>query len=614
MWLISISNPILDASGQFVGVATCDVMLDTINQIQFDMGGYGTAYSYVLTDQGTYLSHSADQTLAGTRYSGADALQSVAQGKEYFREEKDAGSGQMVYRIHLPIFINGIEQPLSGAFVVQTQEALAGVRQITGIILAVAFFGTILLGVCVVLLLKKALSPMKDVVALADEMRRGNLSADFEIRSNDEFGELARSFRQTCAALHAYVDEISSVLGQLGNGDLTVTIAHEYTGDFAPIKTALLNIAESLQQVFSGIDGSAGQVHAGAQQISEESRVLAQGVRQQAQAVEALSLSVETVSGQAEKNAGHVRRAAGYVEETDHQVAQGTNQMTELTAAMRNIIDSSLQIAKITKMMESIAFQTNILALNASVEAAHAGQAGRGFAVVANEVRALAAKSADAAKDAADLIQKCTDQVQKGSKIVSQTNEILCGIEERSARLHGIMNQIDTSAAEQALAISQITQGLSQVSSVVQSNAQSAERESETSRTLLEQAGCLYQEMGRFRFSVPCEETKQGPKKLSAVQNAQKRPGQIAREPEIQESAVEQDIQEETQESAVEQDIQEETQESAVERDIQEETQESAVEQDVQEETQESTIEQDIQEEAQEKTGHGEDTAADLPE
>jgi methyl-accepting chemotaxis protein len=260
--------------------------------------------------------------------------------------------------------------------------------------------------------------------------------------------------------------------------------------------------------------------------------------------------------------------------------------------------------------------------------------------VVANEVRALAAKSADAAKDAADLIQKCTDQVQKGSKIVSQTNEILCGIEERSARLHGIMNQIDTSAAEQALAISQITQGLSQVSSVVQSNAQSAERESETSRTLLEQAGCLYQEMGRFRFSVPCEETKQGPKKLSAVQNAQKRPGQIAREPEIQESAVEQDIQEETQESAVEQDIQEETQESAVERDIQEETQESAVEQDVQEETQESaverdiqektqesaverdiqeemqesTIEQDIQEEAQEKTGHGEDTAADLPE
>lgn len=509
-WIISISNPILDPSGVFVGVANCDVLLDTLNQLPFDLGGYRTAYSFLLTQEGTYLAHSQKKELLGTPYGQADKAgeknaghvrELAAQGGEEFLSQADESTGKDSYRIQIPLSVAGVEQPLSSAFVVQTEEALSQARQLTLIILGIACIGMILLGVSMAFLLRRALAPMQDVMKLALEMRNGNLNADISISAQDEFGELANTFRQTCLVLNTYVQEISRVLGQIGAGDLRVEIQNEYQGDFAPIHRALLEISESLNQTFSRVGHSAEQVDSGSAQMFEASWSLAQGAGDQAGAIERLSAAVRQVSSQAEQNADGVRSAARHVAETDEQAVKGADRISDLTAAMGEISTSSAQISQITRMIEEIAFQTNILALNASIEAAHAGAAGRGFSVVAEEVRNLASKSAEAARGAEALIQKTTAQVRRGSDIVGQTAGILNLIEEQARQMKGIMDHIDSSAAEQAIAISQITLDLESVSVGVQSSAASAEEGSSASEALSEQAAALHRELARFRFS-----------------------------------------------------------------------------------------------------------------
>ena len=520
-WIISISNPILDDSGRFVGVANCDVLVDTINQIPFDMGGYQTAYSYILTGMGTYIGHSENQETIGTEYrvSGETGFkdqntQRRPNGLEVplFWEEIDDATSRRSYQIHSPIAINGVQSTLTSAFVVQTEEALADARRITFLVLAVAFLGIVILGVSIVFLLKKALSPMGDVMALAAEMKNGNLNVGLERRTQDEFGELSETFRQTSLVIHTYVDEISRILAQLGSGNLRVQIENEYAGDFAPIRTALLNISDSLNRAFSQIGFSAGQVSEGAFQVSGASQLLADGVTQQAQAIEQLSASVERVAEQSRENADSVRIASGYVAETQQKVLKGVGQMTSLTDAMEEIRTSSGQISHITRMIEDIAFQTNILALNAAVEAAHAGPAGRGFAVVANEVRNLAEKSAQAAKETEELIRKSSAQVQRGSALAGETNEILHAISRQALQMDEIMQKIDAAASDQAQAIFQITQGLTSVSSVVQNNAAAAEKSSAVSETLSEQAAGLYREIGQFQFRAEWDSLPKRPK------------------------------------------------------------------------------------------------------
>lgn len=171
-----------------------------------------------------------------------------------------------------------------------------------------------------------------------------------------------------------------------------------------------------------------------------------------------------------------------------------------MTGAMENIGSASNQITNITKVIEDIAFQTNILALNAAIEAARAGNAGKGFAVVADEVRNLAAKSAEAAKQTGELIQASVVTVTEGSQISIKTAQLLHTVEEKTLLINEIINRINQSSSDQASAIEQIKQGLTQVSSVVQTNAATAEENSATSEEMSAQAATLREEVGKFKL------------------------------------------------------------------------------------------------------------------
>jgi methyl-accepting chemotaxis protein len=424
----------------------------------------------------------------------------IASGKGKLWEHKDEVLSEDAFIIQTPVQITGLNETLSSLFVVSKSEALAQVDSIVVVVLLLSLLEMVVIGTGVILILRKSLRPMKNIISIAEGMERGELSADVKVAAKDEFGHLAQVFQKTTNVLANYVGEITSILLKIAKGDLRVTIENDYVGDFAPIKAALLDISSSLNNTLISINTAAEQVSTGASQVASGAQALAAGSTEQASSIEELNVSITKIAEQSAENSVNVKLASQYVEQASANVRDGSGRMSQLTGAMANIGSSSNQIANITKVIEDIAFQTNILALNAAIEAARAGNAGKGFAVVADEVRNLAAKSAEAAKQTAELIRRSAITVEEGTQVAAKTAQILHDIESKDNMVNESIMKVLHSSSDQAAAIEQVRQGLSQVSSVVQTNAATAEENSATSEEMSAQAAALSEEVGKFKL------------------------------------------------------------------------------------------------------------------
>jgi methyl-accepting chemotaxis protein len=370
------------------------------------------------------------------------------------------------------------------------------------ILLIVSVALSVVLTLILIFVIRRSiLTPVKEIVDVYDEMSKGNMQVKINYESKDEMGIMAQSIRKTNALLTSYINDISEKLEMVSQGDMRIDMEMDYIGDFAAIKRAIEHTAFSLNHTLQTINTAAEQVSTGASQVSSGAQALATGSTEQASSVEELSVTVTKVAEEAAANSENVKVATQYVEQAGTGVETGNEHMGQLTEAMMEISSASSQIANITKVIEDIAFQTNILSLNAAIEAARAGNAGKGFAVVADEVRNLAAKSAEAAKQTADLIKTSVATVSKGTQMTTQTAQILLDIREKTKFVIDSIIKIDNASAEQATAIEQIKQGLNQVSSVVQTNAATAEENSATSEEMSAQAATLHEEVSKFKLN-----------------------------------------------------------------------------------------------------------------
>ncbi|MEW8987446.1 MAG: methyl-accepting chemotaxis protein, partial [Bacillus sp. (in: firmicutes)] len=293
---------------------------------------------------------------------------------------------------------------------------------------------------------------------------------------------------------------LGNVANRMADGDLDVDISFQSKDEVGELARAFKKMSENLNDVIANIHSAAEQVSSGSKQVSDSSVELAQGATEQASSIEQFTASIEEISSQTNNNAKNAIAANEIASSAKMDAERGNERMIKMLGSMEDINESSSNISKIIKVIDEIAFQTNILALNAAVEAARAGQHGKGFAVVAEEVRNLAARSADAAKETTDLIEGSIKKVEDGTKIATETANALNKIVVEITKVASLVGDIAVASNEQASGIGQVNQGILQVSQVIQANSATAEESAAASEELSSQAELLNNMVRRFKL------------------------------------------------------------------------------------------------------------------
>ncbi|MFA5341541.1 MAG: methyl-accepting chemotaxis protein [Clostridia bacterium] len=454
--LTTVTVPIKNNVGKIVGAVGIDIALTDLQKLNFDNGGYESAGTYLISNDGTYVI-APDAQLIGKKVNNlqvseeSDLLSVISNGQKLQTEGISSVSSNKVKACYIPVNIGKTLTPWSVAVEVYDTEVSKATQSIT--ILMSAIFAALILTVIITLLIITRFSisrPIKETAKFAKELSLGKLDAHVNIRSNDEIGQLKKIL------------------------DIDVR-----------------NTFKKIEDARIDIDNASKQVAVSSKQLSDGSQSISSGATEQASSLQQLSASVAQISEQSGYNAKIADQANKLSLNAKDSASKGNELMNNMQAAMRDINKSSNDIFKIIKVIDDIAFQTNLLALNAAVEAARAGAHGKGFAVVAQEVRNLAGRSAKAANETTELIKGSIKNVNKGTDIANMTEESLRSIVSSIDKAYELIEKISLSSNEQASSVMQINNALDELSKVVQNNSASAEQTAASSEELSSQAVLL---------------------------------------------------------------------------------------------------------------------------
>ncbi|MCI8885516.1 MAG: HAMP domain-containing protein [Dorea sp.] len=401
--------------------------------------------------------------------------------------------------------INSIKEQFLSALDTRTMEEIQTLNFRLMIVRILIYLAMALVAVMqIIVMLVTRRNILHPIIAVRDQMGEislGNLSAEFPLEADtSEIGMLVASIHETKKELKNYIHDIDSKLAQMAQGKMNLTIDTDYRGEFLPIQNALRQILDSLNLALSRINHTASQVSDESEQMASDAQILSAGAAEQASAIQELSANIQSLSGQVTSTSQDADKARQASMDSAAQLTACSKKMEQLTSAMSDISEASQKINGIIKTIEDISFQTNILAINASVEAARAGTYGRGFAVVADEVQSLANKSSVAAKDITKLIENSLELVQHGTTLSGDTTEALAIGVAGSKSTADLIQKIADSAQQQALSLEQLTGGVEQISDVVQTNTATAEKSAASASELHKQAEELKQSVQKFKL------------------------------------------------------------------------------------------------------------------
>ncbi|MBN2442925.1 MAG: methyl-accepting chemotaxis protein [Spirochaetales bacterium] len=393
-----------------------------------------------------------------------------------------------------PLAIKGLKW---GIFATKTlAEINEPVNDLIGFILIIVV-GILILVVIVSILFSKSISkPLLQVVSAGEMIVKGDFPEnDIVGKSKDEIGIIIDVFNRIVGTLKAK----SAELDKIANGDLSLKVRFESDKD--KFANAFDVMVRSLNDILGQVNAAIEQVASGSDQVSKSSQSLSQGASEQAGSLEEISASINEVANQSKQNSENAKQANSLAKKAKENAENGNNRMKELVVSMQKINASSDAIKKIVKIIDDIAFQINLLALNANVEAARAGKYGKGFAVVAEEVRNLAVKSASSVKETTEMVEASIKNIELGNQAATATAEQLEAIVTGASKVADLVEEITIASKEQSIGIEEINSGLDQIDQVTQSNTANAEESASAAEELASQAQQLRALIAQFKLA-----------------------------------------------------------------------------------------------------------------
>lgn len=509
-WVFSINVPIV-VNDEYKGFVLVDMGLSTFEILQQKDSRFPSLYVNMLDGSGN-IAYSMHKDVIAKPFKDTvskETYETIAKGMEggkSFHVVTNSKKNGKVVRYISPFSVGDknwwIGVTISEAEYNQAKNSLILLSNMVTLIAVLVLAGLTHFFV------RRSLKPLQNISSAGLKVAEGDFDVEIAYKKKDEIGLLADSMKEIMDRIRAIIADLQEKLAELAKGNYRVDMSDEqyYQGAYFPLLKSLREISRDLSNTMKGIVNSANQVSLGAEQVSNASQTLSQGATEQASSIEELSATMDDISGKISNTAKVSEEVAQLSNESEKAVSLSNQKMSDMSKAMADITEKSNEISKIIKTIDDIAFQTNILSLNAAIEAARAGAAGKGFAVVADEVGNLAQKSAKAAQNTSVLIEETIDAVNKGAKISEETAESLNVVAAQTKKINHFITDISAASDEQAKGVKQVSIGIDQISSVVQSNSATAEESAASAEELYGQANLLNNLMERFILQ---EETEQ---------------------------------------------------------------------------------------------------------
>lgn len=478
-----------------VGVYKYDMLNDVLSSINIGKNGM----AYMVNREGIVTGHpdqskvQAKSTLLQLGGGNEEAIKSVTTG-ETGSTEFDINGQQMLVAF----------SPIHGtqwALVIQVPKSdYNNLINRAMIVAGICTLAVLSISILVILRMARSISkPVKNVTNRMLGLSDGDLHTEVvHIRSGDELEIMTRTLADTVGSVNRYISDIHQVLSGVADGNLQIEPQVQYKGDFTLIRNSLVTILASMNKTISGFRAAAARLAQMAEELSGQSGQLHQASLEQNQATEVLVDEVTHVKEQLASVIESSDQTHTMTSKITRKVQEANTQMDALSNAMSNISSNAQEITSIAKAIDNIAFQTNILALNASVEAARAGSAGRGFAIVAEEVKELAGKSAQEAQNAMAIVANTKAVIQKGVELNASTAESLQAIYGVSTEISEISDQLIAAVQGQENALISMEERIATISSIADRNLQSAVGTSQSSELLAKESEELQVQVKKF--------------------------------------------------------------------------------------------------------------------
>jgi len=497
---LAVGKPVMDAEGELlyylVGSYKYEVLNDVLNSINISANGeafivnadgcvMGNRNTELVYDKIDLAEYTGSEKLEDKVVSGETGIMTLKQGKDV--------------KLASYVPVNGTNWYL--AIIVPSSDFMGPAQNsiMIGIILTVIM---IIFAIMIIVgFSSKIRKSLKTVTNRIELLEKGDLKTPADIiQTKDETQVLSVALNSTISGINGYISQLSAVLSSLSEGNFDVSIDEEFQGDFVQIKDELEKIILSLNTMLRSVQKSSAEVLHTAKTVSESSAMVHNGSTEQSNSLMMLTEETKAIEENIRQVNENTIRAGELMEKAKESLGTGGENMKNLLDAMEDIHENAVEINKVNKLLEDIAQQTNILALNASVEASRAGEMGKGFAVVAAEVRSLAAQSTDSAHHAAEVITNSQYAIQHGVRYAKQAAESFEEIESVSNEISDITERLGKAVTVQKDSLENMTEQIEQINDFAQKNLDASYESATASQKLNRQAEELQGVSERFRL------------------------------------------------------------------------------------------------------------------